>query len=55
MPESKSKLIYKPLPSDDPKKRKPDIALAKALLGWDPKVPLAEGLFKTIEYFRTRA
>ena len=53
MPESKSKLIYKPLPSDDPKKRKPDITLAKALLnGWEPKIPLKEGLSKTIEYFR---
>ena len=52
LPESKSKLVYKPLPGDDPKKRKPDIALAKALLGWEPKVPLAEGLAKTIEYFK---
>ena len=41
-------------PSDDPKRRKPDITLAKALLGWSPKVPLAEGLAKTIEYFRAR-
>ena len=55
MPESKSKLIYKPLPSDDPKKRKPDITLAKALLnGWEPKIPLKEGLAKTIEYFRNK-
>ena len=55
MPESKSKLIYKPLPSDDPKKRKPDITLAKALLnGWEPKVPLQEGLEKTIEFFRLK-
>ena len=53
MPESKSKLIYKPLPSDDPKKRKPDITLAKELLGWEPKIPLSEGLAKTIAYFRT--
>ena len=52
LPESKSKLVYKPLPGDDPKKRKPDITLAKALLGWEPKVPLAEGLAKTIEYFK---
>lgn len=53
LPETKSKLIYKPLPSDDPKKRKPDITLAKALLnGWEPKIPLKEGLAKTIEYFR---
>ena len=55
LPESRSKLVYKPLPGDDPKKRKPDIALAKALLGWEPKVPLAEGLAKTIAYFKARA
>ena len=55
LPESKSKLIYKPLPSDDPKKRKPDITLAHALLnGWEPKVPLQEGLAKTISYFSGR-
>lgn len=52
LPESKSKLIYQPLPADDPKRRKPDITLAKELLGWEPKVPLSEGLAKTIEYFR---
>lgn len=52
IPESKSKLIYKPLPSDDPKRRKPDITLAKELLKWEPKVPLKVGLAKTIEYFR---
>ena len=55
MPESTSRLIYKPLPSDDPKKRKPDITLAHALLnGWEPKVPLQDGLAKTITYFRGR-
>ena len=55
MPESTSKLIYKPLPSDDPKKRKPDITLARELLsGWQPKVPLQEGLAKTIAYFRAK-
>ena len=53
IPESTSKLIYQQLPSDDPKRRKPDITLAKELLGWVPKVPLQEGLSKTIEYFRT--
>ena len=52
LPESKSKLVYRPLPSDDPKRRKPDITLAKELLGWEPKVPLKDGLAKTIEYFR---
>ena len=52
IPESKSKLICDPLPSDDPKRRKPDITLAKELLGWEPKVPLQEGLAKTIAYFK---
>ena len=52
LPESKSKLVYRPLPGDDPKQRKPDNSLARALLGWEPKVPLAEGLAKTIAYFR---
>ena len=52
LPESTSKLVYAPLPKDDPKRRKPDITLAKALLGWEPKVPLQEGLAKTIAYFR---
>jgi dTDP-glucose 4,6-dehydratase len=46
------KIIFKPLPKDDPKKRKPDITRAKTLLGWEPKVPLDVGLKKTIEYFR---
>ena len=49
-----SRLVYKPLPGDDPKKRKPDITLAKKLLGWEPKVPLAEGLAKTIAYFKAK-
>ncbi len=49
---SKSKLIYQPLPADDPKQRRPDISLAKEKLGWEPAVPLAEGLEKTIGYFR---
>ncbi len=48
---SKSKLVYKPLPSDDPKQRKPDISLAKEKLGWEPKIQLRDGLIKTIEYF----
>ena len=52
LPESKSKLVYRPLSSDAPKRRKSDITLAKELLGWEPKVPLKEGLAKTIEYFR---
>jgi UDP-glucuronate decarboxylase len=49
---SESKIIYRPLPSDDPKQRRPDITLAKEKLGWEPKVELKEGLVKTIEYFR---
>ena len=53
IPAAKSKLVFAPLPSDDPKRRKPDITLAKELLGWEPKVPLAEGLAKTIDYFRS--
>jgi UDP-glucuronate decarboxylase len=48
---SKSVIEYRPLPTDDPKQRRPDITLAKAKLGWEPKVVLAEGLKKTIEYF----
>jgi UDP-glucuronate decarboxylase len=49
---TQSKIIFEPLPSDDPKQRKPDITLAKEKLGWEPKIPLEEGLVKTIEYFR---
>ncbi len=50
---SGSKLIYKPLPSDDPMQRKPDISFAKSELGWEPKIQLEEGLVKTIEYFKS--
>lgn len=53
IPGTGSKLVFRPLPGDDPKQRKPDITLAKELLGWEPRVPLAEGLAKTIAYFRT--
>ena len=49
---SRSRIIHMPLPQDDPKQRQPDITLARAKLGWEPKVPLAEGLARTIEYFR---
>ena len=52
LPDSKSKLVFHELPKDDPKRRRPDIALAKEFLGWEPRVPLAEGLPKTIEYFK---
>lgn len=48
----KSKISNMPLPADDPKQRRPDISLAKEALGWEPKVPLEEGLNRTIDYFR---
>jgi len=48
---SSSKLVFRPLPQDDPKQRCPDIGLAKSLLGWQPQVQLREGLTKTIDYF----
>lgn len=50
---SKSKLTFMPLPQDDPKQRQPNIELAKAKLGWEPKVHLENGLIKTIEYFKS--
>lgn len=50
---SKSKLVYRDLPSDDPRQRQPDISLAKTKLGWQPKVQLTEGLRQTISYFRS--
>lgn len=49
---SSSEFEYRELPADDPKQRRPDISLAKAIIGWEPKVELKEGLEKTIEYFR---
>src|SRR5687767_9234275 len=51
---SKSRLVYRPLPEDDPKVRQPDITRARTLLGWEPKVSLEEGLTKTLDYFRTQ-
>jgi dTDP-glucose 4,6-dehydratase len=51
---SKSKLVYRPLPEDDPKVRQPDITRARTLLGWEPKIGLEEGLTRTLEYFRTK-
>jgi len=51
---SKSPIVEKPLPVDDPKVRQPDITRARTLLGWEPKVPLDEGLERTIAYFRTK-
>ena len=50
---SRSQIVFKPLPEDDPMQRKPDITKAKKLLGWRPKVKLEEGLLKTIEYFHS--
>jgi UDP-glucuronate decarboxylase len=49
-----SEIIFKPLPSDDPRRRRPDISKANALLDWEPKISLAEGLKSTIDYFRQR-
>ncbi|MBL8694600.1 MAG: SDR family oxidoreductase [Planctomycetes bacterium] len=51
---SRSKVVYRPLPKDDPKQRRPDITKARTLLGWEPKVALGDGLEKTIEWFRPR-
>ena len=54
MTGSKSKIVYQPLPTDDPKVRQPDITRARTLLGWEPKVPLEQGLGRTMEYFREK-
>jgi dTDP-glucose 4,6-dehydratase len=54
MTGSTSKIVYRPLPTDDPKQRQPDITRARTLLGWEPKVQLEEGLTKTIAYFRAK-
>jgi dTDP-glucose 4,6-dehydratase len=54
MTGSQSRIVYKPLPTDDPKQRRPDITRARTLLQWEPKVQLEEGLVKTIEYFRKK-
>jgi dTDP-glucose 4,6-dehydratase len=50
--DSKSEIVYKPLPEDDPQVRQPDIAKAKQILNWEPEVKLEDGLLKTIDYFR---
>ncbi|MGA2800887.1 MAG: UDP-glucuronic acid decarboxylase family protein [Verrucomicrobiota bacterium] len=50
--KSRSKIVFKPLPQDDPKRRRPDIHRARKILNWEPKVRLADGLARTIEYFR---
>jgi UDP-glucuronate decarboxylase len=51
---SKSKVLFKKLPQDDPKRRRPDIGKAKKILSWNPKVPLTEGLRRTISWFKER-
>ncbi|MFO7313205.1 UDP-glucuronic acid decarboxylase family protein [Rhodothermus marinus] len=51
---SKSEIVFKPLPADDPKVRQPDISLARRVLGWEPKVSRREGLRRTLEYFKQR-
>ena len=50
----RSKIVYRPLPTDDPKQRRPDITRARTLLNWEPKVALEEGLLKTVDYFKQR-
>jgi dTDP-glucose 4,6-dehydratase len=54
MTGSSSRVVFKPLPTDDPKVRQPDITRARTLLGWEPTVPLEQGLTATIDYFRTK-
>lgn len=49
---TRSEIVFKPLPEDDPKVRQPDISLARRVLGWEPRIPLEEGLRRTIEFFR---
>jgi UDP-glucuronate decarboxylase len=49
---ARSRLVFRPLPQDDPRQRKPDIALARRELGWEPRVDLETGIGRTIEYFR---
>ena len=51
---STSKIVYQELPTDDPKVRQPDITRARTKLGWEPTVPLEEGLVKTIDYFKKK-
>ena len=51
---SKSNLVYRPLPVDDPKQRRPDITRAQTILGWEPKVDLEQGLLKTVDYFKAK-
>jgi dTDP-glucose 4,6-dehydratase len=53
VPGTRSEIIYNPLPQDDPRRRRPDITRAQTLLGWNPTIERAEGLQRTLEYFRT--
>jgi UDP-glucuronate decarboxylase len=50
----KSRIVHRPLPADDPRQRRPDISVARRVLGWEPRVALEEGLQRTIAYFRTQ-
>ena len=52
--DSKSRLVYRPLPTDDPTRRRPDISRARTILGWEPKIGLEEGLLKTVGYFKAK-
>jgi nucleoside-diphosphate-sugar epimerase len=52
--KSKSRIVFKPLPQDDPKQRKPDITRAKKILKWEPKINLSKGLVQTIQYFEKK-
>ena len=54
MTGSRSRIVFRPLPEDDPRMRQPDITLAKSKLDWEPKIPLDGGLWKTIEYFKQK-
>ena len=53
VPETRSKIVYEPLPEDDPKRRRPDITIAREQLGWEPRIDRAEGLAVTLDYFRS--
>ena len=53
VPGTKSTIVYEPLPQDDPRRRRPDITRAQTLLGWNPTIDRAEGLVRTLDYFRT--
>jgi len=50
---SASEIVFQPLPEDDPRRRQPNIGKARSLLGWEPRVPLEEGLSRTVDYFRS--